>query len=142
MQSVIAQSGRADSSVGHVALSMATGVFSGPCQFFLAGTSHRELIVAGPAATATIRLEDAAQAGEILVSAATAAALGEGWVDRERDGAFLLVDDFAGHAAAVADGERRAAARRSGAVRPAAAPRGARRRLAERPSTARRRRRS
>ena len=102
MQSVIAQSGRADSSVGHVALSMATGVFSGPCQFFLAGTSHHELIVAGPAATATIRLEDAAQAGEILVSQATAAALGKGWVDRERDGAFLLLDDFAGHAAAVA----------------------------------------
>ena len=102
MQSVIAQSGRADSSVGHVALSMATGVFSGPCQFFLAGTSHHELIVAGPAATATIRLEDAAQAGEILVSPATAAALGKGWVDRERDGAFLLLDDFAGHAAAVA----------------------------------------
>ena len=98
----IAQSGRADSSVGHVALSMATGVFSGPCQFFLAGTSHHELIVAGPAATATIRLEDAAQAGEILVSPATAAALGNGWVDRERDGAFLLLDDFAGHAAAVA----------------------------------------
>ena len=102
MQSLIAESGRADSSVGRVALSMATGVFSGPCQFFLARTSHHELIVAGPAATATIRLEDAAQAGEILVSPATAAALGEGWVDRERDGAFLLVDDFAGHAAPVA----------------------------------------
>jgi class 3 adenylate cyclase/tetratricopeptide (TPR) repeat protein len=102
MQSVIAETGRADSSVGHVALSMATGVYSGPCQFFLAGTSHHELIVAGPAATATIRLEDAAQAGEILVSPTTAAALGEGWVDRERDGAFLLVDDFAGHAAPVA----------------------------------------
>jgi len=99
MQAVIAESGRADSSVGHVALSMATGVYSGPCQFFLAGTSHNELIVAGPAASATIQLEDAAQSGEILVSPATAAALGDGWIDRERNGAFLLFHDVTGHLA-------------------------------------------
>ena len=31
---------------------MATGIYSGPCHFFLVESSHRELVVAGPAATA------------------------------------------------------------------------------------------
>ena len=102
MQDLIATSGTADSSVGPVSLTMSVGVFSGPSQFFAAGTSHRELIVAGPAATATIELEDAAQAGEILVATATAAALDRDWIAQERDGAFLLGSDFSAHAASVA----------------------------------------
>jgi len=102
MQDLIATSGTAESSVGPVSLTMAAGVFSGPCQFFAAGTSHRELLVAGPAATATIELEDAAQAGEILVAPATAAALDASWVAQERDGAFLLAGDFSAHAAPMA----------------------------------------
>ena len=39
------------SSVGPVQLRMATGVYSGDCHFFLVGSTHRELVVAGPAAT-------------------------------------------------------------------------------------------
>ncbi len=142
MQQSIAQSGRADSSVGPVTLSMSTGIFSGPCQFFVAGTSHEELLVAGPAATATIGLEDAAQAGEILVGAATAAALEPGWLAGERDGAFLLVDDFAGHLApAATSGLMRLHARTSSG---SSRSRCARRSRAERgrPSIGRRRRRS
>src|SRR5439155_1677404 len=50
MQSLIATTGRSTSSVGAVELSMAAGVFSGTCHFFLVGSTHRELIVAGPAA--------------------------------------------------------------------------------------------
>ena len=47
-------------------------------------------MIAGPAATATIRLEDDAGAGEVLVSPATAAAVGPEWLAGERGGAALL----------------------------------------------------
>jgi class 3 adenylate cyclase/tetratricopeptide (TPR) repeat protein len=69
---------------------MATGIYSGPCDFFVVGSTHRELLVTGPAATETVRLEDAAEAGEIVVSAGTAAALDPSWLGPERDGAQLL----------------------------------------------------
>ena len=75
MQWFIEHTGETMSSVGEVELRMATGVYTGPCHFFLVESSHRELVVAGPAATATIQLEDAAGAGEVLISPATAAAV-------------------------------------------------------------------
>src|SRR5438128_3635269 len=56
MQWLIAETGRTMSSVGSVTLRMSTGVYTGPCHFFLVEGRHRELIVTGPAATATIRL--------------------------------------------------------------------------------------
>ena len=90
MQWFIGNAAPAQSSAGPVSLQMSTGVHSGVCHLFLAGTSHRELLVTGPAATETIRLESAAGAGEVLVSAATAAALGESWLGAERSGARLL----------------------------------------------------
>ncbi len=68
-------------------------VVSGPCHFFLLGRHHRELIVCGPSASATLELEDAAEAGEILVSARTAEALPDGFVGEPRDGAFLSRPD-------------------------------------------------
>lgn len=90
MQWFIEQTAQTMSSVGPVELRMATGVYSGECHFYLVGSTHRELLVTGPAATATMRLEDAAEAGEILVSPATAAALDPAWLGREREGARLL----------------------------------------------------
>jgi class 3 adenylate cyclase/tetratricopeptide (TPR) repeat protein len=92
MQSYIGSAGTTESTVGPVKLAMAAGLVSGPCDFFLVGTQRRELIVCGPSASATLALEDAAEAGEILVSVRTAAAL-EGVVGDERDGAFLLRPD-------------------------------------------------
>ena len=74
--------GKMMSSVGEVELRMSTGIYSGTCHFFLVDSSHRELMVAGPAATATIGLEDAAGAGEVLVSPATAASVGPEWTRR------------------------------------------------------------
>ena len=82
--------GKMMSSVGEVELRMSTGIYSGTCHFFLVDASHRELVVAGPAATATIGLEDAADAGEVLISPATAAAVGPEWTAGERGGAALL----------------------------------------------------
>jgi class 3 adenylate cyclase/tetratricopeptide (TPR) repeat protein len=93
MQWFIEHTGETMSSVGEVELRMSTGIYSGTCHFFLVESSHRELVVAGPAATATILLEDGADAGEVLVSPATAAAVGPDWLAGERGGAALLALD-------------------------------------------------
>ncbi len=90
MQWTIERVGSAESSVGPVELRMSAGVHSGPCHFFLTREPHRELLVAGPAATHVFELEDLAGAGEIVVSADTAAALDPGWLGDERDGARLM----------------------------------------------------
>ena len=58
-----------------VQLRMSAGVHSGECHFFLTEPPHRELIVAGPGATRVFELEDLATAGEIVLSAETAAAV-------------------------------------------------------------------
>jgi class 3 adenylate cyclase/tetratricopeptide (TPR) repeat protein len=93
MQRFIAEGGAAgESSVGPVQLSMCAGLVSGPCHFFLLGRHHRELLVCGPSASATLELEDAAERGEVLVSPRTAEAL-DGFVASERDGAYLLRPD-------------------------------------------------
>jgi len=89
MQVYVAEAGQAESSVGPVRLSMASGLVTGPCHFFLVGRHHRELIVCGPTASRTLALEDAAEAGEVLVSPRTAEAL-VGLVAAPREGAFLL----------------------------------------------------
>ena len=100
MQWFIDHTGGQMSSVGEVQLSMATGIYSGTCHFFLVESSHRELVIAGPAATETMRLEDAAGAGEVLVSPATAAAVGPSWLAGERGGAAMLELDRDPEAAA------------------------------------------
>ena len=90
MQWTIEEIGGAESSVGPVELRMSVGVHSGQCHFFLTAEPHRELLVAGPAATRVFELEDLATAGEIVVSAETAAQLDATWLGEERDGARLM----------------------------------------------------
>jgi class 3 adenylate cyclase/tetratricopeptide (TPR) repeat protein len=92
MQWLIRTTGKTMSSVGSVTLRMSTGVYTGDCHFFLVESTHRELVVIGPAATQTIALESAASAGQILVSERTAEALDPGWVGAPRKGARLLRD--------------------------------------------------
>ena len=60
---------------GRTALRMSVGVHTGTLHLFLAGRSHREPVVAGPAVTAVLRMERAARAGDIVVSPAVAALL-------------------------------------------------------------------
>lgn len=60
---------------GRVKLRMSVGVHTGRFDFFLVGGSHRELIVAGPAATDVVTMEGTAAAGEIVMSPATASLL-------------------------------------------------------------------
>ena len=61
-----------------VLLRMSVGVHSGEFHFFLVGGAHRELIITGPAASTTVTMEGTADAGEILISERTAAALRPG----------------------------------------------------------------
>ena len=61
-----------ETEAGRVRLGMTSGVHSGDFDFFLVGESHRELIVAGPAATELVDVEGAATTGEVLASAACA----------------------------------------------------------------------
>jgi class 3 adenylate cyclase/tetratricopeptide (TPR) repeat protein len=80
MRRALREIGRLDCSGVSVALRMSVGVNSGTYNFFLVGESHRELIVTGPAASQTVLMESTAEAGEIVVSEATAAALPPGVV--------------------------------------------------------------
>ena len=56
-------------------LRMSMGVHSGTLALCLAGRSHREPVVAGPAVTRTLTMEKAASAGEIVLSPSLAATL-------------------------------------------------------------------
>jgi class 3 adenylate cyclase/tetratricopeptide (TPR) repeat protein len=92
MRGLIEATGETRSSMGPVTLRISTGVHTGICHFFLVGSTHRELVIAGPAATATIELESRAGAGEILLSERTAAALEPGWVGQPLSHGWLLLD--------------------------------------------------
>ena len=73
-----------------VVLRMSVGVHSGNFDFFLVGGSHRELVVTGPAATTTVLMEATAEAGEIVVSDATAGLLPPACLgDRKGEGTLL-----------------------------------------------------
>lgn len=75
MRATMRRIGRLRTSVGVVQLKMSVGIDSGSFDFFLVGRRHHELLVAGPAATTTAVMEQTADAGEIVVSATTAAQL-------------------------------------------------------------------
>jgi len=90
MQRTMGTVGRVRTSSVQVRLSMSIGVSSGQFDFFLVGGLNRELVVVGPGATETVALESAANAGEIVVGRATAAALDPGSVGSERGKGFLL----------------------------------------------------
>ena len=107
MQWLIGETGKMMSSVGSVTLRMVAGVYTGTCHFFLVEGTHRELVVTGPAATATIELESAASAGQILISERTAEAIEPAWLGPKRPEGRLLRkldqddDDVEAHLASV-----------------------------------------
>jgi class 3 adenylate cyclase/tetratricopeptide (TPR) repeat protein len=88
MRGALRESRQWRTSVGRLDLGMSIGIHSGTVHLFHVGNSHRELIITGPAATTTTQMEKGADKGEIVVSAATHAALpgvpvapkGEGWL--------------------------------------------------------------
>ena len=98
MQRTIRRIGRLRTSAGVVRLRMSVGIHSGTFHFFLAGDLHHELVIAGPGATTTARMESIAAAGEVAISPATAALLEPSVVGEPKEEAFLL--------AGAPDGER------------------------------------
>lgn len=82
-----------ETTAGKVSLRMSVGIHSGEFDFFLVGGSHRELIVAGPAASRTVGMEAAATSGQILVSPETTAFLPRRNRGREAGPGFLLRGD-------------------------------------------------
>ena len=77
-------------SAGRFSLSMSVGVHAGDIQLFLVGSPTRELLVLGPGASAVATAEKAAEAGEVVVSPATATRLAPGSIRPRDDGALLL----------------------------------------------------
>ncbi|MDP9164589.1 MAG: AAA family ATPase [Actinomycetota bacterium] len=64
--------GPLSTSVGEVRLRLSMGLHSGEVQLVLAGDVNRELVITGPGATEVVRMEKAAQGGEIVISPAAA----------------------------------------------------------------------
>ncbi|MDQ1746448.1 MAG: hypothetical protein QOD07_711 [Frankiaceae bacterium] len=91
MQRVMRRVGRVRTTRGSVQLRMSVGVHSGVLDFFLVGGSHRELVVTGPAVAAVTALEQAAAAGEVLLSGTTRAALPDGLTEDAGGGAYRLI---------------------------------------------------
>ena len=73
MRATLRQIGRLTTSAGQVTLRVSQGVHSGTFHLFLVGDSHREQLLAGPAASTVVRMEKAADAGEVVISPQTAA---------------------------------------------------------------------
>ncbi|HJQ42474.1 MAG TPA: adenylate/guanylate cyclase domain-containing protein [Jatrophihabitantaceae bacterium] len=72
MQQVLRRAGRLSTSCGPVRLRMTIGVHTGVVDFLLVGQQYRELIVAGPAASTSARMERLAQVGEVVLSPSAA----------------------------------------------------------------------
>jgi class 3 adenylate cyclase/tetratricopeptide (TPR) repeat protein len=74
MRQTLREVGQTWATAGRVVLRMSVGIHSGRFHFFLVGDPdlHRELIVSGPGASVTAQMEAIAQAGQIVVSDATA----------------------------------------------------------------------
>ncbi len=84
MRSSLRTVGRITTSSGVVVLRMSVGLHSGDFDFFLVGDPavHRELLLTGPGVSMTVALEGAAKAGQIGLSAETAALLPAGVLGR------------------------------------------------------------
>ncbi len=90
MRKALRDLGKPQTSAGPVTLKMHVGIHSDVYDFFLVGESHRELLLAGGGVTTTVEMEGGAEAGEILVSEETTAALPERLFGEAKAGGLLL----------------------------------------------------
>ena len=102
MRAALRAMGPITTSAGAVTLRMSIGLHSGPVHLFNLGGSHRELVITGPGATQTVRMESAAGAGQVIVSPAAAERLPSALVGAVSGPGVLLA---AGPGAEVADGQ-------------------------------------
>jgi class 3 adenylate cyclase/tetratricopeptide (TPR) repeat protein len=76
MRSTLRRIGRIQlEGAGSIGLRISMGVHSGAYETFLVGGSHREFLIAGPAASTAVAMEAEASAGQILLSNDTASLL-------------------------------------------------------------------
>jgi class 3 adenylate cyclase/tetratricopeptide (TPR) repeat protein len=90
--------GRIEVPGAKVTLQMSQGVHSGCFHFFAAGSSHLELLPAGPAWSRAVSMEHEAEAGEILISPETAAFLPKRCLGNSRAPGVLLSREPPGYA--------------------------------------------
>src|SRR5690349_7168998 len=90
MQRTIDRVGRIHAGGDPVILRMSVGIGTGTFHFFMAGSVHRELLIAGPAMTETLLMETIADAGEIGISPALAARLDRRLRGPKKQEAILL----------------------------------------------------
>jgi class 3 adenylate cyclase/tetratricopeptide (TPR) repeat protein len=90
MRQVLRDAAARPTSVGPMRLSMSVGLHSDHAHFFLVGKRHRELVLLGPAADGVVETENAASAGEILLSPTTLALLPKSASRPRADGLPLL----------------------------------------------------
>ncbi len=90
MQGALREASNYQTSAGRLRLRMSVGLHSGTIHLFRVGESHKELILTGPAASATTEMEETAVAGEILISSATRAALPVGSATKQKGDGWLL----------------------------------------------------
>ncbi len=90
MQRTIDRVGRLHLTGGTLVLRMSVGIGTGTFHFFMSGSVHRELLIAGPAMTETLTMEAIADAGEIGISAALAAKLDPSCVGPPKESTILL----------------------------------------------------
>jgi class 3 adenylate cyclase/tetratricopeptide (TPR) repeat protein len=90
MQRTLDRVGRLKAGGSTIVLRMSIGIHTGTFQFFLTGSVHRELLIAGPDATRTVTMEAIADAGEISMSPELAALLDPVLVGPPRGESLLL----------------------------------------------------
>ncbi len=90
LRASLREASQISTSVGRIDLRMSVGIHTGSVHVFIAGSSHRELIVTGPTISVTTDMEKVADAGEIVVSREMVAALPTGAVSREKGPGWLL----------------------------------------------------
>ncbi|MFP4554707.1 MAG: adenylate/guanylate cyclase domain-containing protein, partial [Actinomycetota bacterium] len=90
MRRVLKEAENYETSVGRLRLRMSVGIHSGIMHLFRAGDVHDELLVAGPGASKTTQMEGTADAGEIVISGETKAALPPDSAEVSKEAGWLL----------------------------------------------------
>ncbi|MFP5333666.1 MAG: adenylate/guanylate cyclase domain-containing protein, partial [Acidimicrobiia bacterium] len=90
MRAALREATKIPTSVGRIALRMSVGLHTGEIDFYRVGGSHHELVITGAVATTTTEMEAAADANEILISPALAAALPAAAASEDKGPGVLL----------------------------------------------------
>jgi len=90
MRATLRRVGVVQTATGSVRLRMSVGAHSGEFECMLVGREHEELVIVGTAASTTVDMESTAEAGEILISPATAAQLPASCVGRPKGEGVLV----------------------------------------------------